>query len=112
MQSLAKSLNVSYQQIQKCEFGRNRIGAGRLYELCSVLGVPITFFFEGIPQQPTVSPNSQKDDKTDSEFGNVIDQMNKRDTLEIVRAFCDIADPNVRKKLLAIARLLGKPDQK
>jgi transcriptional regulator with XRE-family HTH domain len=33
---------VQYEQ------AKNRISAGRLYELSKVLGVPVTFFFEGI----------------------------------------------------------------
>jgi transcriptional regulator with XRE-family HTH domain len=45
---LAAALGISYQQLYKHERAKNRIGASRLYELSKVLGVPVTFFFEGI----------------------------------------------------------------
>jgi len=47
---LADALGVTFQQIQKYEKGINRISAGRLFEIANLLGVPITFFFEGSPQ--------------------------------------------------------------
>ena len=47
---LADALGITFQQIQKYEKGINRISAGRLFEIANLLGVPITFFFEGGPQ--------------------------------------------------------------
>ena len=40
-------LGISFQQIQKYEKGRNRIGGGRLYRIARILGVKITYFFDG-----------------------------------------------------------------
>lgn len=45
---VARKLNLSFQQIQKYEIGSNRIAASRLYELSTVLGVPTSYFFEGL----------------------------------------------------------------
>lgn len=45
---LAKLLGVTFQQVQKYELGKNRIGAGRLYEIAGILGVPISYFYEGL----------------------------------------------------------------
>jgi transcriptional regulator with XRE-family HTH domain len=47
-QALARTLGVSFQQVQKYEKGGNRVSASRLYQLAQALGVPITWFFEGI----------------------------------------------------------------
>ncbi len=44
---LGKILGVSFQQIQKYEKGKNRVGAGRLQQIAEALDVPITFFYEG-----------------------------------------------------------------
>jgi transcriptional regulator with XRE-family HTH domain len=46
--ALAAELGVTFQQLQKYERGANRISAGRLYEIAHALGLPITFFFDGI----------------------------------------------------------------
>ncbi len=43
---LAETLGISHQQMQKYESAKNRISASRLYEVCQVLGVPITRAFE------------------------------------------------------------------
>ncbi len=45
---LGVRLGISFQQIQKYEKGRNRIGGGRLYKIARLLGVKITYFFDGV----------------------------------------------------------------
>lgn len=49
-QALAQRLNVTYQQAQKYEKGFNRVSAGRLFEIARVLGVSISYFYEGIDE--------------------------------------------------------------
>lgn len=48
--TLGDSVNVTFQQVQKYERGANRISASRLYAFAKVLGVPVTYFFEDVPQ--------------------------------------------------------------
>ena len=44
-ESLAKQVGISFQQIQKCERALNRITAGRMWDMCQVLGArPCDFF--------------------------------------------------------------------
>src|SRR5215216_707757 len=43
--SLAEQLGVTFQQVQKYEKGVNRVGAGRLTKIATVLGVPVSTFF-------------------------------------------------------------------
>lgn len=50
-QQMADMIGVTYQQAHKYERGINRISAGRLYEISQVLGVPVSFFFEGLEEQ-------------------------------------------------------------
>lgn len=49
-QQMADMIGVTYQQAHKYERGINRISAGRLYEIAQVLGVSVSFFFEGIEE--------------------------------------------------------------
>jgi transcriptional regulator with XRE-family HTH domain len=51
-QQLAQMIGVAYQQAHKYERGLNRISAGRLYQIAAVLRVPISWFFEGLDQDP------------------------------------------------------------
>src|ERR1700694_517945 len=48
---LGELLDLTFQQIQKYEKGTNRIGAGRLFEVAGILGVPVSFFYEGANAQ-------------------------------------------------------------
>lgn len=46
---LAQSIGISFQQLQKYENARNRVSASMLYEIARSLGVPVSRFFEGLP---------------------------------------------------------------
>lgn len=45
---LARSIGISFQQLQKYENAKNRVSASMLYEIASSLGVPVSRFFEGL----------------------------------------------------------------
>lgn len=59
--ALAEALNLTFQQIQKYERGANRISASKLFEAAHVLGVPVSYFFEGLapptPKSKSVRPD-------------------------------------------------------
>jgi transcriptional regulator with XRE-family HTH domain len=43
---LGSRLGVSYQQVQKYEAGANRVSAGRLFDICEVLQIPLASMCE------------------------------------------------------------------
>jgi transcriptional regulator with XRE-family HTH domain len=45
---LSDLLGITFQQVQKYEKGVNRIGAGRLYSIASILGVDISYFYSDL----------------------------------------------------------------
>lgn len=45
--ALGRGANISFQQIQKYEFGQNRISAGPLWQFCELLDVTPSYFFDG-----------------------------------------------------------------
>jgi transcriptional regulator with XRE-family HTH domain len=47
---LAKSLGLSFQQIQKYEKGANRISAAMMVRLAEILEVDIGYFYDAIPK--------------------------------------------------------------
>jgi transcriptional regulator with XRE-family HTH domain len=104
-EKLAQAFGVSFQQVQKYERGANRISASRLHLLTKTLDVPITYFFEGLPNaasEPMPAAMPEEDGA---------DQMTSRETLELVRAYYRIEDPSVRKRLVELARALGKEEE-
>lgn len=45
---LGNAVDLTFQQIQKYESGRNTIGAALLHDLSCILDVPISYFFDGL----------------------------------------------------------------
>jgi transcriptional regulator with XRE-family HTH domain len=48
-EQLAKAIGVSFQQLQKYERGINRLSPDKLWATSNVCGVPVGYFFEGLP---------------------------------------------------------------
>jgi len=49
VKKLAKVIDVGYRQIQKYELGIDRIAASDLYRFARFFGVPVSYFFAGLP---------------------------------------------------------------
>ena len=49
-EKLGGALGLTFQQVQKYEKGTNRISASKLQEISQILHVPVSFFFEGVPE--------------------------------------------------------------
>ena len=43
---LAEKLDITFQQVQKYETGKNRISAGNLMQICDIFEVPPNYFSE------------------------------------------------------------------
>jgi transcriptional regulator with XRE-family HTH domain len=95
---LGNFLGVTFQQFQKYERGVNRVSAGRLQRIASVLDVPVTFFFTGVHEQGTTNGSS------DSEF----DFFQKGDTLQMARAYSRIKERSIRRTLLKLAEGIAR----
>jgi transcriptional regulator with XRE-family HTH domain len=106
---LGEALGLTFQQIQKYERGGNRVSASRLFDLCRVLGVSAGYFFEEMSDATkAASPAEVRSGKVHGRVaGPDRDPMLKRETLELVRAYFGIADPEVRKQVMAMAKALA-----
>jgi transcriptional regulator with XRE-family HTH domain len=111
---LGEALGLTFQQVQKYERGVNRVGASRLFDLSRVLDVPISFFFDDMPDSLTTSfgvPASRRATSfTDSGDGFGDDTLNRRETLELVRAYYRITDPALRKRVFDLIKSMGPPE--
>ncbi|WP_337998297.1 helix-turn-helix transcriptional regulator [Oleispirillum naphthae] len=89
-QQMANMIGVTYQQAHKYERGINRISAGRLYEIAQVLGVPVSFFFEGLTEDRAPELNDRQ-----------------RMCLELARNFAAIPNEKHQEALSQMARALA-----
>lgn len=88
---LGQALGVSFQQVQKYEKGRNRIGAGRLQAIADVLNVSVETFF-------AKQPGSEDDGTVTPTF------FNDPQVMELVMAFTSISDATTRESVLSIVK--------
>jgi len=101
-EKLGEAVGLTFQQIQKYERGANRIGSSRLFDLSRVLDVPVSYFFEDIPEQ--LGGKNEATQETNDDSSN---PLAKRETLELVRAYYRIPAASVRKRLFELAKSLS-----
>jgi transcriptional regulator with XRE-family HTH domain len=121
---LGELLGLTFQQVQKYERGVNRIGSSRLFELGQILDVPVSFFFDDMPRGehaagqavglglggPIRAPTGFGLAEEGAAFEHDLNDglsLDKRETLELIRAYYRIADPAVRKRLFELTKALG-----
>lgn len=102
-ETIGKAIGVTFQQVQKYERGVNRMGASRLYDFAKYLTIPVSYFFEGLEGMPATGVAEEP-----APFEH--DKMASRETLEMMRAYYRISDPNVRKRLFDMIKALANDD--
>jgi transcriptional regulator with XRE-family HTH domain len=98
-EKLGDLLGLTFQQVQKYEKGVNRIGAGRLYEVARILGVPIDFFYEGVGGAAGAGQFAESGPP-------VMEFVSSGEGLQLSLAFMKIKDPKVRKRVLDLVKSL------
>ncbi len=117
-EQLGKATNLTFQQIQKYERGTNRMGASRLFQLSRILDVPVSWFFEDFVGAPSVSPRVGfgESAQTGLEGGaappGVVPMadsqiLQRRETLELIRAYYRITDPRQRRKVYELIKSMA-----
>ncbi len=96
---LGELLNLTFQQVQKYEKGVNRVSAGRLFEISSVLGVPISYFFEGAEELLADDQLLVAEDEDEPRPLSLTSEI-----LDLISAFQRIEDESLRRSLLNTVR--------
>ena len=97
--ALGHAIGVSFQQVQKYEKGRNRIGAGRLQAIADLLQVPVETFFADRSE-------------IDAEVSDVRAYYNNPKVVELVTTFMGIADGTTRDSILSIVKAAATIQQR
>jgi len=88
--NLGQAVGLSFQQIQKYETGKNRIGPGRLHAMAEVLGVAVSYFFEG-PQFVASA--------ADAEMEAIHEALSTQEGVRIATALSSISDAKLRRSI-------------
>lgn len=102
-EKLGEKLGITFQQIQKYEKGINRVGASRLQAIAEIMTVPVSYFFEDAPSHNKVDGFSE----TDTTYLNF---CSSNEGIQLMRAFTNINDAKVRRKIVDLAKALASED--
>ena len=100
-EKLGDSVGLTFQQIQKYEKGTNRIGASRLQQISSVLGVPVAYFFEDSETE------AQAGFAENQQAPFVHDVLGSSEGLALNKYFLRVKDPKVRRKIIDLVKSLA-----
>ena len=105
---LGSYLGITFQQVQKYEKGINRISASMLYTIATVLNVEIQYFIEGFNNNTDHSHSLNEDQSPIYE----VDMRNKKESLDLLKAYYSISDLSVRKKVLELVKAFSHSSKK
>ena len=109
-EKLGELLGLTFQQVQKYEKGANRIGASRLFDISSILGVPVQYFFDDLPNGRSERVNINGFGEADRE-PFVMDFVSSAEGLQLIRSYTKVMDPRVRKRILDLVKSLGGEEE-
>jgi transcriptional regulator with XRE-family HTH domain len=98
-QKLAELVGIKFQQIQKYETGANRVSASRIWDIGEAMGVPVSFFFDGLRDE-------EQDEAAQAEASMPSDILADKEAMELVRSYYAIPE-NQRRRLFELARVLS-----
>ena len=104
--TLAGTVGVTFQQIQKYEKGTNRVGAGRLQQFSEILNVPIFFFFEGAPTAQLVGAKAKAGEEVTPDY--VTDFLISRDGQRLAKAFSQIRNRALRRIVVDLSEQIAE----
>ena len=100
---LADGAGITFQQVQKYEKGINRVGASRLQQFSHALGVPPSYFFDGLP---TVGKKRSVSQEGELSEDSIVSFLGTRDGAALVRGFLAIKQKPIRQNLIAFIATL------
>lgn len=92
-EELAEVLNVTYQQVQRYENGKNRLNVENIQIIADALSVPVTFFFK---------PEKAQSGGEDRAFTLPPDET------KLLKYFRRVKNKKFRQTLIQVARIAAK----
>ena len=93
---LAEILEVSYQQIQRYESGKNTINVVRIQQVANALGVRVSYLFDESPDTITADPSGLQATS---------------DVKVLLRHFSKVTGRTAREFVITAARLAAKKNE-
>lgn len=108
-ETLAESVGLTFQQVQKYERGTNRVSASRLYQFSRILDVPVSYFFERYGEgdkKSGILAYGMEDNGQEPILSD--DLLLERETHEILRVYYSVQNPKKRRDILHIVKSMAE----
>ena len=100
-EDLARSINLTFQQVQKYERGSNRISVSKLFQIGQILRVRAEYFFYGYGEQQSIGEFTEfSSEKFINRF------LMTKEGVELAETFPRISSVKVRRKILDLVKSL------
>ncbi len=98
--ALGELVGIGLKQVNKYETAVNRVSAGRLFDIAAALGVPPTYFFEGLEEHGTVASNPRPHGAAPEFPGG------RREIRVLVDSYHRLT-PQIRSRFLRLVRVIA-----
>ena len=102
-EELGQAIGATCLEVGNFEIGVNRVGAGQLVHIASALEVELDFFFDDEPVEADASNASRAEVNSEIVKGFVA----SADGLELIKAFVEIKDAEIRRHILALVKRIN-----
>jgi transcriptional regulator with XRE-family HTH domain len=99
--SLADGIGLTFQQVQKYEKGTNRVSAGRLQKIATMLETPVMFFYGG------AGVSTKKRDKRNEGLA----YLQTKGAMRLMRAYGEISSRTTKYALVVLAESLRNKEK-
>ena len=106
-EDLSEAVDVSVQQVQKYEKAINRISSGKLYNFSKILNVPVNYFFDKNEEDYAVTQSNVAEESAEYHSKPKPNEVINTEIVSLVKAFCAVQSPNIRKQLLEFVKLMS-----
>ncbi|MCB9965810.1 MAG: helix-turn-helix transcriptional regulator [Rhodospirillales bacterium] len=110
-ESLARQLDITFQQVQKYEQGTNRISASKLKQIIDFFEIPASYFFETNKQAQKIGfaessqePFAGPEEDLPASEPSKTDIFQTPETINLLKAYYSIKDAKARKGLLRMVK--------
>ena len=104
-QTLAESLGLTFQQVQKYERGANRVSASKLYDIARALQAPVPYFFEGL-----ADTGSEEADAARGAERSIREFLMTAEGQELATLYPRIGPSRLRRQVLELVRAIAGED--
>lgn len=105
---LADSLGLTFQQVQKYERGANRVSASKLFQIAEILGVNVSYFFDGLPDP--LAEGAGGGEAAHHAVQVMQNFLQTSEGVELAEIFPRIASGRVRRQILDLVRTMAAED--